>query len=141
MAGFEMIREEQSWQPTGPSTASHENVNVTHGNIRNVAPHALRSDIAPGALRSETGHGALRSDTGAGPARPAHTYQEALRQFDEMDPGVQLLLNNADLLMKNGEHRLAEHLLRSLLVVGPTAKWQSKKWASAFASWESSKIL
>ena len=113
MAEFERIREEQNWQPAGPSTTSFESMGQsmgqsidewTDGNIK------ARSSVA---LRSQP---ALSSDVAAGPARLASGFHEALRQFDQMDPAVQLLLDNADLLMKNGEHRLAQHLLRTLLV-------------------------
>ena len=54
-----------------------------------------------------------------GPVQVPSTPQsarDAVRQFDETDPAIQLLLKNAQILMDNHEFRLAEHLLRTLLV-------------------------
>lgn len=66
------------------------------------------------------------TDTAAGPARLFSQLKEALAEFDQdgassdnATRALELLLKNADILMRNFEYRLATHILRSVLVHHP----------------------
>ena len=136
MSDFEMIIEETNWPSTnslaGPSTVT-SNYAPT---VTSIYDQRVTSTYAPTVTstydqtvtstdehRGNLGRDnrtpaspALLNDVAAGPAQMASQAQSAIRQFDETDPAVQLLLKNAQILMDNKEFRLAQHLLRTLLV-------------------------
>lgn len=66
-----------------------------------------------------------KSDTAAGPARPLAQMQDAIHEFDRSQSPqpasdvVEILMKNATVLFKAGEHRLASNILRSVLMRQP----------------------
>ena len=56
----------------------------------------------------------------AGPALPIELVSQAITNFEEISSLIPMLMRNANILMRNREHRLATNILRSVLLREPT---------------------